>query len=223
MLFGSSGIRRLYDREFLRLAQQVGAIIGLHADTIVVGRDSRSTGQLLVDAFASGACSSGSDLLLGGIAPTPSVAYSSRSAKAGCMVTASHNPEPYNGLKLFNPDGSSFSAIQQDKIEEDLSDIRWQSWEHQGTIQPWSVTHPHRDAILEKIRIPDGLKVIVDCGNGAGSMLTPDMLSSGGATVISVNADPSGIFSRPSEPLEENLPYIPSLIKKNRSKMCGCS
>ncbi|HWQ63169.1 MAG TPA: phosphopentomutase/phosphoglucosamine mutase [Methanospirillum sp.] len=214
MLFGSSGIRRLYDQDLLSLAMQVGMAVGGRADQVLVGMDSRTTGPALSSSFIAGICSTGAKALQGGIAPTPSIAYCCRSFQAACMVTASHNPEPYNGLKLFNPDGSSFQALQQDEIEDAISDIRVADWLSQGEVMKYDPLTPHRDAILNEIDVKKDLPVILDCGNGAGSVLTPHLLSDAGASVTAVNANPSGTFSRPSEPLVENLPYLTALMKK---------
>lgn len=214
MLFGSSGIRRLYNQNLLNLALQVGMAVGSRADQVLVGMDCRTTSPALSSSFIAGICSAGAKTFEGGIAPTPSIAYCCRSFKAGCMVTASHNPEPYNGLKLFNPDGSSFQAFQQDEIEDALNDIKSGDWESQGGVLKYDPLTPHRDAVLNQIDVKKDLPVILDCGNGAGSVQTPHLLSDAGALVTAVNANPSGIFSRPSEPLAEHLPYLPSLMKK---------
>lgn len=218
MLFGSSGIRRLYDQDLLHLALQVGMAVGSRVDSVLVGRDCRSTGPALSNAFIAGLCSVGAETRVGGIAPTPSIAYCCRFADAACMVTASHNPEPYNGLKLFNPDGSSFSISQQEEVENILFSLPRSDWHHQGDLKEYDPLTPHRKSILEKIEIKEGLPVLLDCGNGAGSVLTPHLLSDAGASVTAVNANPAGIFSRPSEPLQEHLSYIPSLIRKTHAQ-----
>ncbi|PKL60186.1 MAG: phosphoglucomutase [Methanomicrobiales archaeon HGW-Methanomicrobiales-4] len=218
MLFGSSGIRRLYNKELITLSLQVGMAVGCHSDSVLVGRDCRTTGPALTDAITAGLCSVGTCVLSGGIAPTPSIAYCSRDSNVGCIVTASHNPEPYNGLKLFNPDGSSFSAIQQEEIEDGLRSLPHIEWEKQGRKQVYDPLTPHREAILKLTDIQDDLPVILDCGNGAGSVLTPLLLRDAGARVTAVHANPSGKFIRPSEPLEEHLPYIPSLMKKTNAR-----
>lgn len=214
MLFGSSGIRRRYDENLIRLAVKVGKAIGSKNGRVVIGRDTRTTGPLLSSAFCAGACSAGAMVFDGGIAPTPSIAFAGRNTDAACVVTASHNPEPYNGMKLFNPDGSSYSAIQQKEIEEKIEDIPWGTWKNQGTIHSIPAIELHRKAIADKIHIKENLKVLVDCGNGAGSVITPHLLSGMGAKPIAVNANVSGTFVRPSEPLPEHLTYIPSLVKK---------
>jgi len=218
MLFGSSGIRRLYDPGLIRLAMQVGMVIGIRTGTVLVGRDCRTTGPVIADAFISGLCSVGTTVVSGGIAPTPSIAYGCRNADAACMVTASHNPEPYNGLKLFNPDGSSFSSVQQDEVESLMDSPADLAWQSQGSIHSFDPLTPHKEAILDKTDIHPGITVVLDCGNGAGSVLSPLLLSEAGAKVTAVHANPSGWFSRPSEPLAEHLPYLPSLMRKTGAR-----
>ena len=89
------------------------------------------------------------------------------------MITASHNPEEYNGLKLFNRDGSSFTRIQQAEMETLLNSRYWTDWKHQGHEQAFDAITPHKNAILDKVKIKDGSSAILDCGNGAGCLLTP--------------------------------------------------
>ena len=107
MLFGSSGIRRKFDQTLIDTALRVGSALASRSSDILVGMDTRTTSPLLAHLVISGIIGSGGTAYVTGIAPTPSVAYRTRTVKAGCMITASHNPEEYNGLKLFNPDGSS--------------------------------------------------------------------------------------------------------------------
>ncbi len=218
MLFGSSGIRRLYDKTLLDTALTLGAVIAQSADKILVGRDTRTTGPAMIQSLIAGIMGGGARTYDTGIAPTPSVAYCTRAHDYGCMVTASHNPEEYNGIKLFNPNGSAFSPDQQLLIEETIHSPSWSAYNHQGTSFSYDAITPHKEAILSNLSIPEGLKVIIDCGNGAGCAITPTMLSDAGAHVIALNAEPSGMFNRPSEPLEKHLPYIPSLIKKTGSR-----
>jgi phosphoglucosamine mutase len=217
MLFGSSGIRRSYDGDLVTLAMQVGKAVGSHAETVILGRDTRTTGQTVAAAFMAGAAFEGARIINGGIAPTPTVAYNARDFEAACMITASHNPEQYNGLKLFNPDGSSFTRERQDEIENEIEKPLVSDWKSQGTLISSDIVGRHADAISDQINIKDGLKIVIDCGNGAGSVITPNLLSKMGVATITLNANTSGVFSRPSEPLPENMPYLPSMIRKTGS------
>jgi phosphoglucosamine mutase len=109
MLFGSSGIRRRYDLPLAELALSLGSGLAASASDVVVGTDTRTSSPILADAAISGLLSGGARVAFGGIAPSPTVAFAARAFDAGLMITASHNPEEYNGLKVFNPDGSSFT------------------------------------------------------------------------------------------------------------------
>jgi phosphoglucosamine mutase len=213
MLFGSSGIRALYDRSLMDLALRVGSAVGCHAGRVVIGRDTRTTGPLLAHAFSAGVLSSGGDVHYGDIAPTPTVAFATRNAGAGCMITASHNPEPYNGMKLVNPDGSAFTREQQGVIEQEINADHWRDWECQGRFDFSDLISPHRESILRSVAPEGDLPVVLDCGNGAGSTITPGLLAEAGIRVFCLNCNVNGTFARPSEPLETNLGYVGDMIR----------
>ena len=214
MLFGSSGIRKLFAQELLSLGPLVGAAVSVDAKRIVLATDTRTSRSTLSDAILSGLISGGAEVSFGGIAPTPSVALAAGQADAGVMITASHNPENYNGYKLFRPDGSSYTVSQQEEIERRVAEPVYAAWDKQGSVSPADIITPHKEKIHAEITVPENMTVVVDCGNGAGGQITPDVLGADGAKVIPVNCDPSGKFARPSEPLEKNLLHIPELIRK---------
>jgi len=218
MLFGSSGIRRKFDQTLIETALKIGSVLARRSSDIIIGMDTRRTSPLLAHLVISGVIGSGGSAFVTGIAPTPSVAYATRTVKAGCMITASHNPEEYNGLKLFNPDGSSFTNIQQAETEELLKNSYWTGWQHQGIEQFSDALSLHKNAILEMTQIKSGIPIIIDCGNGAGSVLTPALLADGGAKPVCINCNPSGHFARPSEPLKEHLGYIGEMVKRTGSE-----
>ena len=99
MLFGSSGIRRKFDQNLVDIALNVGSSLASGSSDVLIGMDTRTTSPLLAHLVISGILGSGGNAFFTGIAPTPSVAFSTRTSTAGCMITASHNPEEYNGLK----------------------------------------------------------------------------------------------------------------------------
>jgi phosphoglucosamine mutase len=217
MLFGSSGIRMKFGQTLIDTALRVGSALASRSSDILVGMDTRTTSPLLSHLMISGILGTGATAHVTGIAPTPSVAYSTRTLKAGCMITASHNPEEYNGLKLFNSNGSSFTHAQQAEMEELIKIQKWTDWRHQGSERPIDALTPHKNAILDRVSIGAGTTVVVDCGNGAGSVLTPDLLADAGAKTVCINCNPSGHFARPSEPLEENVSHIGDFVKKTES------
>ena len=220
MLFGSSGIRTKFDRTLLDTALKIGSALASKSSDIIVGMDTRTTSPLLTHLVVSGILGSGGTAYLAGVVPTPTLAFSTRIVQAGCMVTASHNPEEYNGLKLFNPDGSSFTRPQQLEMEEMLKTQYWTDWQHQGKEVETDTLTLHKNAILDNVHLGRGIEVIVDCGNGAGCNLTPSLLTEAGAKPICINCNPSGYFARPSEPLEEHLGYIGKMVK-NTGASCA--
>ena len=259
MLFGSSGIRKIYDSELLFLALKTGMAVSCNnpetgtllqglkspvsselsesADTcgadlskitIMTGRDCRTSGKVLQDAFIAGALHCGAKVVDGGIAPTPTVAYAGRKTSLSCCITASHNPEEFNGLKLLNPDGSAFTKKQQVITEKRIAAIDGASdgasaggenygnaaWDSQGTLSAEDIITPHKEKILDSFDISEKLRMVVDCGCGAGSVITPGLLADAGVNAACINCTPSGVFARPSEPLEANLPYIHDFVLK---------
>jgi phosphoglucosamine mutase len=220
MLFGSSGIRRKFDYTLADTALKIGSALASGSPDIIIGMDTRTTSPLLAHMVISGILGSGGTVRNAGIVPSPTVAFSTRSAQAGCMITASHNPEEYNGVKLFNKDGSSFTRIQQTEIESLLSAQHWTDWKHQGREEAFDAITPHKDAILDKVRFKAGSSAILDCGNGAGCLLTPSLLTDGGVKATCINCNPSGYFARPSEPLQEHVSYLGEMVKKTGA-MCA--
>jgi len=220
MLFGSSGIRRRYDLPLAELALSLGSGLAASAADVVVGTDTRTSSPILADAAISGLLSGGAHVTFGGIAPTPTVAFAARTFDAGLMVTASHNPEEYNGLKVFNPDGSSFTPPQQEALEEKMGAFQWKGWECQEEMEEADLLSGHRKAILSRREVSRDLIAVIDCGNGAGSVITPDLLSAMGISTLPLNCHTSGHFARPSEPLEEGLGYVAEMVRAG-SADCG--
>jgi len=215
MLFGTSGIRGIYGSEITEdLAKKIASIF---ADGILcIGRDTRESGKPLSESVVRGANGAGQDAIQLGILPTPSVAFATMKHNAkGIMVTASHNPPEYNGLKLIE-DGHEISKKREQEIER---------WVEEGKFPDnGSGSLFHDDFILDdhKLQIKslvDGAiirkkkpKVLVDC-NGAASVITPYLLEELGCQVISLNSE-IGPFNRPSEPNEWNLSALRSLVPK---------
>jgi len=214
-LFGSSGIRQLYSRDLVELSFRIGQVVASSGRTVMVGRDTRTTSRIISHSLVSGILSAGGDVINGGIIPTPTVAYCAKDANAGCMITASHNPEEYNGMKLINPDGSALTSRQQREIEKEINEEVHTDWRHQGNEREIDAVHSHSRMILKRVDLRNDLNVIIDCGNGAGSVITPSILSSAGAKTRSINSNVSGFFARPSEPLESNVPYLGGLVRSS--------
>ncbi|MFC1989139.1 phosphoglucosamine mutase [Chloroflexota bacterium] len=207
-LFGTSGIRRVADKNLLELALKTGLAVGEVYGRVVVGCDTRTSGEAVKRAFTSGLLAAGAKCSEAGVIPTPTLALAAREYDAGAVITASHNPPEYNGIKLLNPDGSAFDSNQREQIEDmvlnnSLSAASWDkiknSGIHNGAIEQ------HIEHILQKFRGEIKLKVVLDCGCGAASVVTPYLLSRLGCEVIALNCYPSGFFPRDIEPTEGNL------------------
>lgn len=207
-LFGTDGVRGrantypMTAEMALRLGAAAGRYFrtdGLNRHRVVIGKDTRLSGYMLENALTAGLTSTGMNVLLLGPVPTPAVGFLTRSMRAdlGIMISASHNPHYDNGIKFFGPDGFKLSDDAQDEIETILN----------GEIEP---TQPQN--IGRAKRIDDargryieyakttftgngglaGLKVVVDCANGAAYRTAPEVLWELGAEVIPIGVSPSG-------------------------------
>ncbi len=138
-------------------------------------------------------------------------------ADAGVMITASHNPSPYNGIKLWNPDGMAYLQEQERTIERIIHENKFYNapWEDIGKITDVSpVVNDYTEDLLGLMNIQPGLKVVVDCANGAASYLSPFILRKAGCKVVSLNAQPDGFFpGRKPEPSEANLQELMKVVK----------
>lgn len=192
----------------------VGASLANHlretlsrAPLIVVGRDTRESGPWLEQALARGATAAGADLQSGGVITTPGVAYLARSlsADAGVVISASHNPYQDNGLKIFAPGGKKLDEETERLIEKDIfakTEILSLVGVKESEATPLSVnTDPgplqsrYLDFLAHEIGRGlslAGIKVVVDCANGAASAIAPALLQRLGATVIAINNTPDG-------------------------------
>ncbi len=216
-LFGSSGIRAVFDKDLLNLAFRVGLAVGKNHNNVVVGTDTRTSGDAMKHSVISGLLAAGARYSDAGITPTPTLAFITREFDAGVMITASHNPPEYNGIKLLNTDGSSYDSLQQAQIEEALTgesyDIaRWEEIKR-GDVYEDAIEH-HIESILPNFSTDLNLKVVVDAGCGAASEVTPLLLQKLGCEVITLNCYPSGFFPRGTEPVEDNLQELCRTVRE---------
>lgn len=207
-LFGTSGIRRLYAKDLLRVALNVGLAVGNLYSKVVVGRDTRTSGEILKNALLAGLAAGGSKGYDAGIAPTPTIALAAKEFSAGIMVTASHNPPEYNGIKLLKPDGSAFDPHEEKKIEQmieedSVSAIPWDKIAESNIYE--GAVEKHIERILSKFPSKFKVKVVVDCGCGAASVITPHLLKRMGCDVIGLNCQPGGFFPHSMEPTEASM------------------
>ncbi len=217
-LFGTSGIRGpVGETVTADLALSLGRALGVDCDRVVVGRDPRASGEFLQSALVAGLRESGTDVVDVGVAATPTVARAVgwRDADAGVSVTASHNPPEDNGLKLWQPSGQAFDSEGQERIESRIAEAAFEpaAWDESGRLETWDARARHAEAIRAELdRESMDSRVVVDVGNGAGGV-TVDVLTSLGADVETLNAQPDGAFpGRPSEPKAENCTSLSTLV-----------
>ena len=215
-LFGSSGIRGLVNHEMtIDLAQAVGAAIGGQYRRVVIGKDVRTSGDMIACALSSGIMSCGGDVYDAGIVPTPTLAHATRDYDCGIMITASHNPPEYNGIKIWNPDGSSFDDDQMEDIENVVRLLKFKKvdWRTVGTKFTHEGAVESHIEIISRLVDPIAAKVVVDCGCGATSIITPRLLRELGCKVISINSHPDGFFpGRLPEPTEDQLVRLKDIV-----------
>ncbi len=231
-LFGTTGIRRIYGREFtLDMALDLGKTLGtyLNGNRVVIAYDTRTTGAMIADAFAAGLMSTGVDVVYAGMIPTPTLAFitQNRGFDAGVMVTASHNPPEYTGVKFWRADSMGYTPEEEARLEEiyNAKKFKVAPWNKIGTVGTIEdAVSQHIDALLricdvERIR-SRAFKVIVDPGNGAACVLTPYLLQRLGCSVLSINSQPDGHFpGRRSEPDEESLVDLVNMMRATHADL----
>ncbi len=226
-LFGTNGIRGIPNQDLsAEFAMDIGKAIGTYFDgSIVIGRDTRSTGEMIKSSVTAGILSTGNSVIDLGILPTPAIQYYAKTrGMYGVVITASHNPPMYNGIKAISNDGTELDRKDEIKIEE----IYWQrnfkkvEWDRIGNYSYVNdaidlyinsvISKVDGDAIKKR-----GFRVLADPGNGAAYFSTPYLLSRLGCSVVTLNANPDGKFtSRNAEPKPENLGNLIDLMKTGK-------
>lgn len=218
MQFGSSGIRAVFGRELVGCALALGSVLGGEAGTVLVGHDTRTTSPALAHALAAGVLSRGARVVATGLVPTPAVGFSVQDEALGCMVTASHNPPEYNGVKVFSSGGAALPRCRQDEISKRLAEMAGHDPgsipSRFGRVTRADILPDYVGRIADGVRCERSVRVILDCGGGAGSVASPAILKGIGAEVRALNCTPTGRFPRPSEPSGETLPYIGELVRR---------
>ncbi len=198
---------------------------------IVIGRDARISGEMVQSIVTGTLLAKGLDVVDIGICPTPTVQYTVKNLKAagGIAISASHNPNEWNALKLLNSTGQFMTPDQNKEMLAllDESENNYSSWDKLGnkTLFIEGLKKHVADVLnlefidKEKIKARK-FKVLVDCVNGAGSYVIPDLLKEFGCEVIELNCDKTGIFPRLPEPLPENLKETMNMVKESNVDLC---
>jgi phosphoglucosamine mutase len=223
-LFGSSGVRGIVNKEFTpELAAAIGMAVGGSIDRAAVGMDSRTSGPMIESALSAGLMACGCEVHQAGLVTTPTLAECARELDCGVMITASHNPPEYGGIKLVDPDGSGWAPEDADQIEKTIlsAKFRTKPWDEVGTrhiITDAVERHVHR--IMNGVNSVRHMTVVVDCANGPASTITPVVLQKMGCKVVTINSDPSGFFpGRPPEPVDENLTDLKSMVRSLKADL----
>jgi phosphoglucosamine mutase len=190
--FGTDGVRGVVGELLTpELVERLGraAALWTGASKVFVGRDTRASGVELEEAFARGVVSAGGDCLLGGVLPTPAVAL--LALDLGVVISASHNPPEYNGVKFFDSHGHKLSDEHEEQIEELLAAAPAVD---QGRVEHVEIaTDSYLEHILERFGCDlGGLRIVVDCANGAYSGLAPKAFARCGAEVHAIGDAPDG-------------------------------
>lgn len=207
-MFGTDGVRGVAGTELtIELATklgQAGAYVltkeKSHKPTIMVGCDTRISGGMLANALMAGICSVGANAIYVGVAPTPAIAYLTRKHKvdAGVVISASHNPMEFNGIKFFNGEGYKLSDELEDEIEalirNNMKDIDFPTGAGIGKIDyQFDIVDEYVE--FEKETVPvdlSGLKIVIDCAEGASSYTSVKALKDLGADLIAIHTEPDG-------------------------------
>src|SRR5512134_1370160 len=202
-LFGTDGVRGVYGRDLTdELAFELGraavAVLSRYEPnrrTLVIGRDTRASGEPLERALDEGIRAAGADVILAGVQPTPAVAFLTTDveAAAGVVISASHNPPEDNGIKFFGPFGFKLSDDVENEIEAEMRRGPAAAPEAGQVVpMPDGVRH-YLDHVAKAAEARlDGLKVVVDCANGAASAFAPEVLRRLGADVTPIHDRPDG-------------------------------
>ncbi len=225
-LFGTNGIRGITNVDLtpqliLKIAVSIGTFFG--SGRILVVRDGRTSSEMAAAIVKSGLVSTGCSVFDAGLAPTPCAQFTVCSSRydGAVIVTASHNPPEYNGLKVVGADGIELSREEEEKIERLYFEEKWvnKDWKSLGSMRiASSILPPYISAIQKYVDFDaishSRIKVVVDCANGVGALVTPQLLSDLGCEVQTVNSAIDGAFpGRLPEPTPTNLIGLSEIVR----------
>ena len=224
-LFGSSGVRGIVGASMgpelvVSIAKAAGTV--WDAERAIIGRDTRPSGQMLAAAAASGLASVGVDVVDVGVTPTPNVVrLAEQWAMPGIIITASHNPARFNGVKLVGAAGRELSVAALERVEACIDHGTARTVDHTGVGRIGTrsgVNQGYVDSVLQAVdaeAIADAaLHVVIDPGDGAGSLTTPQLFRRLGCEVTTVNATTDGTFpARPPEPVPQHLRLLQETVR----------
>lgn len=195
-----------------------------NSGTVVVGKDQRTSSDMLESCMISGLLSGGCDIKRLGTVPTPVVGFATRrtGAKAGVMITASHNPPEYNGFKLWNNSGMAYAPQFEDEIERIYFEgqMKRVGWDQIGGISSVEILNDYMDEVAATVKVKNKHRVVVDCGNGTGSLVSPYLFRRLGCKLTTLNSHLDGFApGRDIEPSPENLEELCSVVKSTGANL----
>jgi phosphoglucosamine mutase len=231
-LFGTSGIRGVVNQDLSldfcrRVALAIGTTLPL-ASTVCIATDTRISRDVIKEAVSAGLLSCGINVVDLGILPTPALALLTRELgfAAGIMVTASHNPPEFNGIKLFTENSLGYSQAQEAEIEKVYFGQKFRQGRRGTLEQAQDMKSRYLSFIKGKLSRPGfnhHLKVVVDPGNGAASKFASDIFVQMGLDVIPVNDEPNGLFpGRSPEPKEDTLRGTVNFLRQHNADLAIC-
>jgi len=202
-LFGTDGVRGVANKELtpelaLRLGRAAGHVLGGPGHSVIVGRDTRRSGRMLEGGLAAGLCSVGIDVRLVGHIPTPGLAYLTKTKQfvAGAVISASHNPAPDNGIKFFDHSGQKLPDEKEDEIERLMTgDDRMPRPTESGiglVGDSRGLVKEYEDFLGSVAPPLSGVRVVLDCANGATYRVAPSVFARAGAEVLTLFDQPDG-------------------------------
>ncbi len=226
-LFGTSGIRGTTTTLVTPLlAIKLGCALATYtkAKKILTAHDTRTTSPMLRRALVAGITACGATAANHGMIPTPVLAYLTKQtrADAGTMITASHNPPQYNGMKLYNPDSTAYNQAQQSHLEKTITQHRFalSPWEKVGKAIPIDATDQYIDMVIKGIHFKTPWRIVLDPGNGAASQLAPQIFRQLNCDALTINAQPDGRFpGRGAEPNESSLRPLGAVVRELRADL----
>jgi phosphoglucosamine mutase len=231
-LFGTSGIRGVVNHDLSpdfcrRVALALGTTLP-PASTICIATDTRISRDVIKEAVSSGLLSCGINVVDLGILPTPALALLTRESgfAAGIMVTASHNPPEFNGIKLFTENSLGYSQAQEAEIEKAYSEQKFRQGKRGTLEKAQDMKQRYLSFIKGKLSLPGfnhQLKIVVDPGNGAASKFASDIFVQMGLDVIPINDEPNGLFpGRSPEPKADTLQGTVNFLRQHNADLAIC-
>lgn len=224
-LFGTNGVRGVINQDMnVQLAMDLGKAIGTFMQgRVAIGNDSRTSADMIKGAVSCGLMAAGAEVIDVGMVPTPVVQFyvKENGLAGGVMITASHNPPEFNGIKCVDSDGTEMPRAKEEEIERIYFTRSFRScdWKEVGGLR--RATGAVDSYLRSVVSLVDGdairgagLTAVLDCANGAGAVSAPRLLDDLSVRAVTLNANPQGTFpGHPSEPVEAHLQDLISLVK----------